>query len=351
MHGMWLVLAGMLLVFSREVMEAAQKAAHIYVTAVLPALFPMMVLGGLAGRSSGQQRGRGLFLVLFGFCAGSPASARQAALLHECSPFGSAQLKPLLCMGGVMSPMFFTGSLASRLGSKAGFIMLLAHWAGALGTGALCRLWLARPRHAKSHHPAPPQAGQPPAAQITPSPKPQQQPVTGLLAQSISSAAGALLSVLGAMMLFSILAALPHALLRRFCPALTEAARPALALVQGLLEVGSGCFALLESGAPPWLLCALCSFGGLSIWLQNLLFLGKMISPAELLCWRTLHGGISGVFCYGLLRLLPAAETAGAWQAATAAGSPSLWVILLLIPLALPHLRACGRSRTCWPHS
>lgn len=351
MHGIGLLLAGLALFFSREVMEAGQKAAQVFATNVLPALFPMMVLGGLIGRSGASPRGRGLFLVLFGFCAGSPAAARQTALLHECSPFSRTQLMPLLCMGGVMSPMFFTGSLAARLGSATGFVMLLAHWAGALCTGGLCRLWMLRRRSGTGPLPPPPQAGQVHAVPKVPSPEPRRPPLNELLTQSITSAAGALLSVLGAMMLFSILAALPHALLRRFCPALTEAARPALALLQGLLEVGSGSFALLESGAPPWLLCALCSFGGLSIWLQNLLFLGKMINPAELLCWRTLHGAMSGIFCFGLLRLLPAAEAAGAWQAASAAGSPPLWGALLLIPLALPHLRACGRSKTCWPHS
>ena len=79
-----------------------------------------------------------------------------------------------------------------------------------------------------------------------------------------------------------------------------QKARLLPALLHAALEVGGGSFALLDVGAPPWLLCALCSFGGLSIWLQNLLFLSDIVRPAELLYWRMLHGALSGLFCFGL---------------------------------------------------
>ena len=53
------------------------------------------------------------------------------------------------------------------------------------------------------------------------------------------------------------------------------------------------------------LLCALCSFGGLSILMQNLLFLGKSIRPGRLLACRLLHGAAAYGICGLLVRLFP----------------------------------------------
>ena len=53
------------------------------------------------------------------------------------------------------------------------------------------------------------------------------------------------------------------------------------------------------------LLCALCSFGGLSIWLQNLLFVPECIRPAKLLCVRMLHGALSGGLALLVFTLFP----------------------------------------------
>lgn len=292
MLAIWLFLAGSLLLFSREAMEAATKAAQVFCSSVLPSLFPMMVLGGLAESATTELRGRKLFLVLFGFCAGSPASARQAALLHHCSPFSPGELMPLLCMCGVMSPMFFTGTLGTRLGGGTGWLMLLAHWMGALATGCLCHLACYRRHTAET-------VGSYPRAAPNQSPR----RLTEALPAAVSAAGQSLLSVLGAMMLFSIVATVVRALLGHLFPAWLEGNHLTVALLHAVLEVGGGSFAMLEAGAKPWLLCALCSFGGLSIWLQNLLFLGNMIRPAELLCWRMLHGALSGLCCFALLLL------------------------------------------------
>jgi hypothetical protein len=105
------------------------------------------------------------------------------------------------------------------------------------------------------------------------------------------------------MMLFAAVSALFRTLLDRLWPALPEACPLLPAVLWAVLEIGGGTFAVLDCFAQPplWLLCALCSFGGLSLWLQNLLFIGKMIRPAELLFWRALHGAVSGLCCYILL--------------------------------------------------
>ncbi len=336
MHGIWLLLSGVVLLFSSQAMDAARQALQVFGASVLPALFPMMVLGALAG--SGQRPGhrRTFSLVLFGFCAGSPASARQASLLHQCSPFSRRQLLPLLCMSGVMSPMFFVGSLAELLGSAAGWLLLLCHWAAALATGGICR-WLYRKKVHCSEQPA---SVHPPAQANTPSaPNANTGGLSAALPAAISSAAQALLSVLGAMMLFAILAALVQSLLARLFPRWAASHSLLLSLIWALMEVGGGSLALAGQGAPPWLLCGLCSFGGLSIWLQNLLFIGQMIRPTELLGWRMLHGALGALFSFLALHFLPA--TLATVAAAQASPGHVPWLALILLTaLALPRLRA-----------
>lgn len=243
-----------LLLGAQWAMDAAREAAQVFVDGVLPALFPMMVLGRLAGGGKSA-----LGDVAFGWLAGSPAAAQRAAGRDW-----------LLAITGVMSPMFFLGTL-TRWTGNAGLClwMLIMHWAGA-GIASLFRVRCALP-----------------------SQKPESAPCT--LPQAVSQAASSALSVCGAMMLFSIAAAFLRQML---CGALSP---KALAVLWALLEIGGGAHAVVEAFPdPPWaLLCALCSFGGLSIWLQNLLFLDKSIRPAKLLVVRALHGAVS----YGLMRL------------------------------------------------
>ena len=75
----------------------------------------------------------------------------------------------------------------------------------------------------------------------------------------------------------------------------------------GKVEIGGGAHALLDVSPTPDLplLCALCSFGGLSILMQNLLFLGKSIRPGKLLLVRLLHGAAAYGVCRMLVRLFP----------------------------------------------
>ena len=73
-----------------------------------------------------------------------------------------------------------------------------------------------------------------------------------------------------------------------------------LSVLWAALEIGSGAKEMVQSGCALPALGAMCSFGGLSIWLQNLLFVGNDIRPAKLLRMRMLHGTV----CYGLLSFL-----------------------------------------------
>lgn len=293
----WLFgLAALMLLDSDTVLNAVNGAAGVFVRSVMPALFPMMVLNGLSARLSGRERR----WMTVGFCwlAGSPASAQRLEGLRERGELPERALLPLAAATGVMSPLFFVGSLGSRLPNPAGgWLLLTAHWLGALAAAGLihglCRRFSSMEK-----------------AETV---RPEQRTAAGrtsllaALPDSLRQAGTALLAVCGAMMLFSILAALFRQGLSALLPG-WAASHPELpAIFWAVLEVGGGAHALLDVSPTPDLplLCALCSFGGLSILMQNLLFLGKSIRPGKLLLVRLLHGAAAYGICGLLVRLLP----------------------------------------------
>ena len=253
--------AGIVL-FSQEAMRAALSAAQTFVSGVLPALFPMMVLCRMLPADR-----RVWFTAAFSFLSGSPASAQRIS--HTACRYPES----LLALGGVMSPMFFTGTLSGWTGDRrAAWTLLLLHWLSAAVTAAAWRMM---------EQPVEPQLPEAPDRIALPS--------------AIHQSAVSMLGVCGAMMLFSVAAGILRAVAGTAHPQLT-------AVLHAALEIGSGAHAVLQAWErPPYaLLGALCSFGGLSIWLQNLLFLPKNIRPAKLLFMRMLHGAV----CYGLGRII-----------------------------------------------
>ena len=288
-------LAALMLLDSDTVLNAVNGAAGVFVRSVMPALFPMMVLNGLSARLSGRERR----WMTVGFCwlAGSPASAQRLEGLRERGELPERALLPLAAATGVMSPLFFVGSLGSRLPNPAGgWLLLTAHWLGALAAAGLI--------HGLSRRFSPTEKAE------TFRPEERTAGRASLLAalpDSLRQAGTALLSVCGAMMLFSILAAFFRQGLSFLLPGWAADHPEVPALLWALLEIGGGAHALLDVSPTPDLplLCALCSFGGLSIWMQNLLFLGKSIRPGKLLLLRLLHGAAAYGVCRMLVRLLP----------------------------------------------
>lgn len=294
--------AAVLLLLSPQVMRAASDAAEVFAHGVMPALFPMMVLNGLSGRARGG-RGGTAATVLLSFMAGSPASALRVAREIDNGRVNLRELPALLAATGVMSPMFFVGTLAARTGLRGACgVMLAAHWLSALAVGLGLRIASAWSSGASANE------GARQSMRVHSAMSAPQSAPTGVLAalpSAIQSAAAALLSVCGAMMLFSIAACVVRTLLSLAFPAFASTNARGLAVLWALMEIGGGAYAVLDAfAAPPLpLLCALCSFGGLSICLQNLLFLGESIRPARLLLIRALHGAAAYAICALLLAL------------------------------------------------
>lgn len=276
-----------LLAFSEEAMRSALAAAQAFVNGVMPALLPMMVLGKFLPNSAKAERSqwtRWLRAAFFAFAAGSPAAAQRARQMREEGGLSQKNWECLLCLTGVMSPMFFTGTLAGWLKSpRDGWLLLGLHWLGAVITACL---W-----HVLSRADT---AVLPSAGEIAAPEKPS-------LPAAIAQSAQSLLCVCGAMMVFSIAACLVRSGLARMFPAWTAAHADWLAVLWAAMEIGGGSSAVIGAWAQPQpVLSALCGFGGLSIWLQNLLFLDKSIRPAKLLGMRAVHGAV----CYALVRLV-----------------------------------------------
>lgn len=288
-------LAALMLLDSDTVLNAVNGAAGVFVRSVMPALFPMMVLNGLSARLSGREKR----WMTVGFCwlAGSPASAQRLEGLRERGELPERALLPLAAATGVMSPLFFVGSLGSRLPNPAGgWLLLTAHWLGALAAAGLIHRLSRRFSSMEKAEPVHPEERTAGRASLL-----------AALPDSLRQAGTALLSVCGAMMLFSILAAFFRQGLSFLLPGWAADHPEVPALLWALLEIGGGAHALLDVSLTPDLplLCALCSFGGLSIWMQNLLFLGKSIRPGKLLLLRLLHGAAAYGVCRMLVRLFP----------------------------------------------
>lgn len=273
-----------LLVFSDAAMDAARTALKCFGTGVLPALLPMMMLGKiLPNRTKSEHSAGSIWLgsVFYAFAAGSPAAAQRAAGVRHA--LSGKVWECLLCLTGVMSPMFFTGTLAQWLGSaQDGWTLLGLHWLGALiaaGLWALC---------APCGNEKAPEAS-------------DEQPERISLPAAIAQSAQSLLCVLGAMMVFSVAASLLKSVLGVMFPAWTARHADWLAVLWAVMEIGGGSNAVIGAyEAPHAWLSALCGFGGLSIWLQNLLFLDGKIRPAKLLGMRAVHGAA----CYVLVKII-----------------------------------------------
>lgn len=289
----------LVMAFSSEAMEAASQAARVFAGGVMPALLPMMVLCRMLPARANHERSpwrSHAATVLFSFASGSPASAQRVRGLWDAGTVPRGALEPLLTACGVMSPMFFTGTLTQWTGLRAGCrALLICHWAGALAAAGVAGLASAclTGRHASAAV-----SPRPPARSAAPRPS---------LPEAVTGAATSLLAVCGAMMTFAVAAGVLRALVAALWPAWSAAHRPLLAAAWALLEVGGGAAAVLEAWpqVPMALLCALCSFGGLSIWLQNLLFVPACVRPAKLLWIRMLHGALSGGLALAVFALFP----------------------------------------------
>lgn len=267
-----LLSAGMLLLLlqPRLTMDAAGAACRLFVTSVMPGLFPYMALSLLL-ISRLPPRMPPLFLMLTGWCGGSPTGARLLALQ---SGMDVRQLRRIAVSCATMSPMFLLGTVGGWLDSaSAGYAVLWAVIAGGWLTG-LCT---------GGRRSLPLTNG------ITPDPL--------SFGQAVEQAARTMLLVCGTMVIFRVFAAMITLFIPQYALPLTT-----------LLEVTTGVSAIAQLPLPlplrTGIIAGCTGFGGAALIMQNraLYPQGILPLPAQIF-WQAVHGAISFLLALGIMLL------------------------------------------------
>lgn len=267
-----------LLLRTGTTMAAAASACHLFVTAVLPGLFPYMVLSLML--VSRVRRMSPFLVMLLGWGGGSPTGAR---LLPLCPGLSRRKQVRLAVSCATMSPMFLLGTVGAWLESTtAGVIVLASVIIGGWTTGIITGLLPGRATN-----------GRPDGNEgIVTSP-----PLS--FGAAIEASTRTMLLVCGTMVMLRIFAALA-----------AEVLPGALILpVTTLLEVTTGTQAIASLPLPLALRTALIAgatgFGGMAILMQNRAVYAEGFMPlgAQVL-WQAIHGGISFLLALGAMTML-----------------------------------------------
>lgn len=330
--------------------EACIQGMALWAKAVLPALFPFLILTGLLTKLGAAQKladrlspltekiglpGSAAYCLLVSLLSGYPVGSRTVADLYKGGAITREQAKRMSVLCSTSGPMFLVGSVGGAMfgSAAAGAVLLAAHLLAVIGV--YLALYFANRRkkgniHAGQKAPAP-HAGlkktMPPhtlrvqnktaAPQTTATPASENKrnktaaphaDTDGILAASVQSGVLTVLCVGGFIAFFSVLmqalsdlhisVALERLLSFPLSAAGSEGA--AAGLTAGLLEATQGCASIAASGAPLALpLCAfLVTFGGGSILAQQLAFLtGAGVKAGPFIGIKILQGIAAFLLC------------------------------------------------------
>lgn len=264
-----------LLLRASVTMEAASSACRLFVTAVLPGLFPYMVLSLML--TSRVKRPSPGMLMLLGWGGGSPTGAR---LLPLCPGLTKQQRTRLAISTATMSPMFLLGTVGGWLHSPlAGMVCLVSVIAGGWLAGCITGI---QARTSNS---------------VFRIPDSELHPLS--FGAAVEQSARTMLLVCGTMVMLRVLAALAAELL------------PSVLVLPltTLLEVTTGTQSIAALPLPlPWrtaLIAGATGFGGMAILLQNrAVYEEGFLSLEAQISWQAVHGGLSFLIALGLMTML-----------------------------------------------
>ena len=276
-----------LLLRAEVTMSAASAACRLFVTAVLPGLFPYMVLSQML--VSRVKRLSPALVMGLGWGGGSPTGAKLASMGDFPPPVQAR----LMLSTATMSPMFLLGTVGVWLNSPlAGAVCLSSAILSGWVTGSLASR-IRRGEHCSPAH-APVSTG---GASCQPGSGPSP---TGALSfgAAVESSARTMLLVCGTMVMLRVFAALAGEILP------SAAVLP----VTTVLEVTTGAAAIAELPLPlPWrtaLLSGATSFGGLAILMQNRAVSGGGMSLHQQIFWQTVHGVLGFIIALGVMGMI-----------------------------------------------
>lgn len=270
----FLLLMLALLLRAETTMAAASAACRLFVTAVMPGLFPYMVLSLMA--VSRVRQPSCVMVTVLGWGGGSPTGAR---LLPLCPALSRKEQLRLAVSCATMSPMFLLGTIAGWLDSAAAGAVVLGSviaggWLAGLLAGWFCR---------KDANTA-----------IAES---KQEPLS--FGAAVEASARTMLLVCGTMVMLRVFAALAG-----------EVLPSAVVLpVTTLLEVTTGTAEIAALPLPlMWrtaLIAGATGFGGMAIIMQNrAVYPAGFVTWGQQLLWQAAHGGISFLLALGMMQLL-----------------------------------------------
>ena len=330
--------------------EACIQGMALWAKAVLPALFPFLILTGLLTKLGVAQKladrlspltekiglpGSAAYCLLVSLLSGYPVGSRTVADLYKGGAITREQAKRMSVLCSTSGPMFLVGSVGGAMfgNAAAGAVLLAAHLLAVIGV--YLALYFANRRkkgniHAGQKAPSP-HAGlkktMPPhalrvqnktaATQTTATPASENKrnktaaphaDTDGILAASVQSGVLTVLCVGGFIAFFFVLMqalsdlhiSAPLEFLFSFPLSAAGSEGAAAGLTAGLLEATQGCASIAVSGAPLALpLCAfLVTFGGGSILAQQLAFLtGAGVKAGPFIGIKILQGIAAFLLC------------------------------------------------------
>lgn len=312
--------------------EACIQGMALWAKAVLPALFPFLILTGLLTKLGAAQKladrlspltekiglpGNAAYCLLVSLLSGYPVGSRTVADLYKGGAITREQAKRMSVLCSTSGPMFLVGSVGGAMfgSAAAGAVLLAAHLLAVIGV--YLALYFAKWRKERNAPTAmqadrPPtarQSNRPPTAPTSAAGVRLSRPDTdGILAASVQSGVLTVLCVGGFIAFFSVLMqalsdlhiSAPLERLLSFPLSAAGSEGAAAGLTAGLLEATQGCASIAASGAPLALpLCAfLVTFGGGSILAQQLAFLtGAGVKAGPFIGIKILQGIAAFLLC------------------------------------------------------
>lgn len=268
----------LMLVRPEYYIQSASKGLNLFATSVLPAIFPFyfcsLLLTKIGAAKTMSDIGKkpakflfnsppeGAYIMTLSMMSGYPIGASMTAELYSHGIINTAQAKKIASFASTSGPVFILGTVGSAIfrNPAAGIIILFAHYLAAVLNGIIFR--------GKRNNTCP-------ENYIAPS-----LDVDNVLQESIASSTLSMLYVGGYIVLGGMLVDTIDLLpLSALSAAMSDTgAGTLLSLLYGVIEMTRGCISCAELGNLQLscaLACAIISFGGLSVMLQNFTFLSK----------------------------------------------------------------------------
>ncbi len=291
------VMAVLLLIYPENALNSARFGLNIWLTSVLPALFPFMAASFLlldtgvvrlvahvfspVTRALFNAPGESAYVLIASAMSGYPVGARLSAELYARGQITETEARRIIRFTSVSGPVFMTGTVCTGLLRlpEAGVYIAASHYLSAVAVGIAFGLFTRRRHHAA--------AGKTPARFTDTWARFKKDaencPPTGeILSGSIEKALTVLLKVGGFIILFSVVlemlsvtgvmsafewAYMPFARLAGFGVESTQA------LLYGGVEMTAGCARAAALSLPLYaklpLISGIIAFGGLSVHMQT----------------------------------------------------------------------------------